>query len=69
MVVFLLHGGAYVCTSLAILRDVIQGFEQSTSVSSDAIYNVYMVPRKFITIRTEDNIEYVQYPRPKHTFN
>lgn len=48
-------GGAYVCETPRILQNVIQSF--ASNGRSDAINNVYIVPKKIINI-TEGNLQY-----------
>ncbi len=50
--------GAYVTDNIRILQDLIQAYNNSTTVTADAIQNIYMVPKAIINYPTESS----QYP-------
>ena len=56
-------GGAYICPSITAVVNILQAF--ALKGKSDAVYNLYMVPSKFIT-NTNESLQYSGQTTPNY---
>lgn len=55
MVVFIWHGGAYICTTITQVVNILQAYANRSA--SDAVYNLYMCPSALIS-NTSGTLQY-----------
>lgn len=56
-------GGAYVCPNVTVVVNILQAF--AARGASDAVYNLYMIPSKFIT-NTNESLQYSGQNSPNY---